>query len=130
MGFGPVLEFLDDKPKEEGHGNYQQPCLPCTPAKKVNQLTYYDKTGKNVADICNPVSKTVKLFVEGSLNRIINLCFLEHLAHLGYISDFEDTHHTMTFHNLCATHHMIRGICSILVEVSGICILHAKRFAG
>ncbi len=64
----PILKLLYNEPEEQSHGDYQRPCLPCTPAKEVNQLTDDYEAGKDVADICNPVSETIKLFIERSLD--------------------------------------------------------------
>ena len=68
-------------------------------------------------------SKTVKLLVERSLHIIRYLRGRKYLSILSPIAYGKDTTHTMAFHYLCTTHHMIGRegrICIKFVFIDGL----------
>ena len=87
------------------------------PAEIVDELPHYNQSGKRIAGIRNPSGKPVELLVKRRFDRIVNLRFLIHLAHLGGITHLEGTHHAMSLHDFRPAQHMIGRIGGVTVKM-------------
>ena len=96
----------------------------------MHYLPGYYEPGKYIACIGDPAGESVKLFVERSLDRTVDLGFLKHFPHLGCVTYLKGSHHAVPFHHLCAAHYMVRRICGVRVEVGGVSGFGTQWLAG
>ena len=92
-----------------------------------NNTPHKDKDSNNIACHGNNESQTVELFIKWSLDIIRYLGSHKHLSVLRLIANGKDTTHTMAFHNLCTTHHMIGRESCISIKLSLIYSLMTYR---
>ena len=97
---------------------------------KMNQLTHNDEACEDVAGVRYPVGQAVKLLVKRSLDRIVNLRFLKHLAHFSGVANFQHAHHPVALHDFSAAQNVIRRIGGLFVKMSRVDGLCAQRLAG
>ena len=98
--------------------------------EESQKLAYKNKTGTNITALGYESTETLKLLVQRSLNAVVYLRFLEYLTILSAVTDCFYLEYSVTFHNLCATHNMVRRICGIAVEKTFVGSLMTQRLTG
>ncbi len=88
--------------------------------EEMDELSHYDESGEDVADVGNEVGQSVELLVERRLHGVVDLRLHEHFAHLGGVANFQHAHHAMALHHLGAAKHVVGGIGGFLVEACGV----------